>query len=53
MNLPAVNFVWPEFLWLLLLMPLLVLWYWWLLRRRRKAAAAFSSLSLVKQAMAG
>ncbi|NJK45483.1 MAG: hypothetical protein HC933_15480, partial [Pleurocapsa sp. SU_196_0] len=35
MKLPAVNFLWPEFLWLMLLLPLLVLWYWWLLRRRR------------------
>ncbi len=53
MNIPGVNFLWPEFLWLLLALPLLIVWYWWLLKRRRKAAASFSSLSLVKQAMAG
>ncbi len=53
MNIPGVNFLWPEFLWLLLALPLLIVWYMWLLKRRRKAAASFSSLSLVKQAMAG
>jgi Ca-activated chloride channel homolog len=53
MNLPGVNFLWPEFLWLMLLLPLMVLLYVWLLRRRRKAAVSFPSLSIVKQAMAG
>jgi Ca-activated chloride channel family protein len=52
MNIPGVNFLWPEFLWLLLLLPILVLWYWWLLGRRRKMAASFSSLSIIKQAAA-
>jgi Ca-activated chloride channel homolog len=52
-KLPAVNFLWPEFLWLLLALPLLVLLYWWLLKRRRKMAASFSSLSIIKQAAAG
>ncbi len=53
MKFPSVNFLWPEFLWLLLLLPLLVLWYVWLLKRRRKMAANFSSLSIIKQAAAG
>ena len=53
MNIPGVNFLWPEFLWLLVALPLLIVWYMWLLKRRRKAAASFSSLSLVKQAMVG
>jgi Ca-activated chloride channel homolog len=52
MSIPGVNFLWPEFLWLLLLLPFLVLWYWWLLGRRRKMAASFSSLSIIKQAAA-
>jgi Ca-activated chloride channel homolog len=53
LKLPGVNFLWPEFLWLMLLLPVLVLWYLWLLKRRRKAAAAYSSLSVVKQALQG
>jgi Ca-activated chloride channel homolog len=53
MKPPAVNFLWPEFLWLLLALPLLVLLYWWLLKRRRKMAANFSSLAIIKQAAAG
>jgi Ca-activated chloride channel homolog len=53
MNIPGVNFLWPEFLWLLLLLPLLVHWYMWLLKRRRKLAANFSSLSIIKLAAAG
>jgi Ca-activated chloride channel homolog len=53
MNIPGVNFLWPEFLWLLLLLPLLVLFYVWLLKRRKKMAASFSSLAIIKQAAAG
>jgi Ca-activated chloride channel homolog len=53
MNIPGVNFLWPEFLWLLLLLPLLVLFYIWLLKRRKKMAASFSSLAIIKQAAAG
>jgi Ca-activated chloride channel homolog len=53
MKFPTVNFLWPEFLWLMLALPLLVLLYMWLLRRRRKAAVAYPSLSIVKQALAG
>jgi Ca-activated chloride channel homolog len=45
------NFLWQEALWLLLLLPLLVGAYVWLLRRRKKTAVAWSSLSIVKEAM--
>lgn len=45
------NFLWPQFLWLLLLAPLLVLFYLWLLRRRRKTALRYASLSIVREAM--
>ncbi|WP_298213281.1 VWA domain-containing protein [Acidovorax sp.] len=44
-------FLWPTLLWLLLLAPLLVLLYWWLLHRRKKTALAYSSLSLVREAL--
>lgn len=45
------NFLWPQFLWLLLLAPLLVLLYVWLLRRRKKTALRYASLSIVREAM--
>jgi Ca-activated chloride channel family protein len=45
------NFLWPEFLWLLLALPLLVLLYLWLLRRKKKTALRYASLSIVKEAM--
>jgi Ca-activated chloride channel family protein len=45
------NFLWQEALWLLLLLPLLVWAYVWLLKRRKKAAVAWSSLTVVKEAM--
>jgi Ca-activated chloride channel family protein len=45
------NFLWPQFLWLLLLLPLLVLLYVWLLRRKKKLAMRYASLSVVKEAM--
>ena len=45
------NFLWPEFLWLLLALPLLVLLYVWLLRRKKKMALRYASLSIVKDAM--
>jgi len=50
MTLP-VNFLWPQFLWLLLAVPLLVLLYLWLLRRKKKFALRYASLSIVKEAM--
>jgi len=45
------NFLWPEFLWLLLALPLLVLLYVWLLRRKKKTALRYASLSIVKEAL--
>jgi Ca-activated chloride channel family protein len=45
------NFLWPEFLWLLLAAPLLVLLYLWLLRRKKKLAVRYASLAIVKEAM--
>ena len=45
------NFLWPEFLWLLLALPLLVVLYIWLLRRKKKVALRYASLSIVKEAM--
>lgn len=45
------NFLWPQFLWLLALAPLLVLLYVWLLRRRKKTALRYASLSIVREAM--
>jgi Ca-activated chloride channel homolog len=45
------NFLWPEFLWLLLALPLLVVLYVWLLRRKKKTALRYASLSIVKEAM--
>src|SRR4051794_3677211 len=45
------NFLWPEFLWLLLALPLLVLLYIWLLRRKKKVALRYASLSIVKEAL--
>jgi Ca-activated chloride channel family protein len=47
------TFQWPEFLWLLLGLPLLVALYVHLLRRRKKFAVRYSSLALLKTAMAG
>lgn len=45
------NFLWPQFLWLLLVLPLLVLLYLWLLRRKKKMAIRYASLSIVREAM--
>jgi Ca-activated chloride channel homolog len=45
------NFLWPQFLWLLLALPVLVLLYVWLLRRKKKTALRYASLSIVKEAM--
>lgn len=45
------QFLWPDFLWLLLAAPLLVLLYLWLLKRKKKMAVRFASLSIVKEAM--
>jgi Ca-activated chloride channel homolog len=45
------NFLWPEFLWLLAALPVLVLLYVWLMRRKKKMALRYASLSIVKDAM--
>ncbi|MEP6791025.1 MAG: VWA domain-containing protein [Ramlibacter sp.] len=45
------NFLWPQFLWLLLATPLLVVLYLWLLRRKKKMALRYASLSIVREAM--
>jgi len=45
------QFLWPQFLWLLLALPLLVGLYVWLLRRKKKLAVRYASLSIVKEAM--
>jgi Ca-activated chloride channel family protein len=45
------NFLWPQFLWLLAALPLLVLLYVWLMRRKKKLALHYASLSIVREAM--
>ena len=50
MTLPM-NFLWPQFLWLLLALPLLIALYVWLLRRKKKMALRYASLSIVREAM--
>jgi Ca-activated chloride channel family protein len=45
------NFLWPQFLWILLALPLLVGVYVWLLGRKKKIALRYASLSIVKEAM--
>lgn len=45
------QFLWPQFLWLLLALPLLVGFYLLLLRRKKKMAVRYASLSIVKEAM--
>jgi Ca-activated chloride channel family protein len=46
------SLLWPGFLYLLLLIPLVIVLYVWLLRRRRRFAVRYSSLSLVREAVA-
>lgn len=45
------NFLWPQFLWLLLAVPVLVLLYAWLMQRKKKLALRYASLSIVREAM--
>src|SRR3954471_3679916 len=45
------QFLWPQFLWLLLALPLLVGLYVLLLRRKKKLAVRYASLSIIKEAM--
>lgn len=44
------NYLWPQYLWLLLALPLLPVLYLWLLRRRHKAALRYSNLDVVRAA---
>ena len=44
------NFLWPQYLWLMLALPLLPVLYLWLLRRRGKAALRYSSLEVLREA---
>src|SRR5207249_9861142 len=46
------DFLWPGFLLLLGLLPLIVAVYIWMVRRRRRFAVRYSSLSLVREALA-
>lgn len=46
------SLLWPGFMYLFLLIPLAVLLYIWSLRRRRRFAVRYSSLSLVREAVA-
>jgi Ca-activated chloride channel family protein len=46
-----INFLWPQFLWLLLALPLLIVLYLWLMRRKKKLAMRYASLSIVREAM--
>ena len=47
------GFQWPEALWLLLAAPLLALAYLVILRRKKRSVVRYSSLGLVREAMAG
>lgn len=47
------QFLWPQFLWLLLALPVLAALYVLLLRRKKKMAVRYASLSIVKEAMGG
>ena len=44
------NFLWPQYLWLMLAVPLLPALYLWLLRRRDKQVLRYSSLQGVREA---
>src|SRR6187399_723876 len=44
------NFLWPQYLGLMLAVPLLPLLYLWLLYRRRKPGLRYSDLRLVREA---
>jgi Ca-activated chloride channel homolog len=47
----VMNFLWPQYLWLMLALPVLPALYLWLLRRRARQALRYSSLRLVRQAL--
>ena len=43
------NFLWPQYLWLMLALPVLPALYLWLLRRRGKAVLRYSSLQVIRE----
>jgi len=45
------NFLSPEFLWLLLALPAIVAVYLWVLKRKKRSALRYANLELVKEAM--
>ena len=47
------NFLWPNWLWLMLALPVLPMLYVWLLRRRGKPALRYSNLQVVREAAGG
>jgi Ca-activated chloride channel homolog len=53
LHLPALSFLSPGDLWLLLIVPLAVVYYLVLLRRRKKAAVRYGNFGLLKQAIGG
>jgi len=52
-HLPAMSFLSPQSLWLLLLLPLAVATYVMLLRRRKRAAVRYGNFGMLKQAVGG
>lgn len=53
LHVPAVSFLSPEYLWLLLLLPLAVAAYVLLLQRRKRSAVRYGNFGMLKQAMGG
>ncbi|HEY7929418.1 MAG TPA: VWA domain-containing protein [Steroidobacteraceae bacterium] len=53
LHLPAMSFLSPQSLWLLLLLPLAVGAYVLLLRRRKRAAVRYGNFGMLKQAVGG
>ncbi|HEY5263582.1 MAG TPA: VWA domain-containing protein [Steroidobacteraceae bacterium] len=49
--LPAISFLSPEYLWLLIIVPLAVALYLMLLRRRSRAAVRYGHFTMLKQAV--
>jgi len=47
------NFLWPQYLWIMLTVPLLPALYAWLLHRRGKPALRYSNLDVVREASSG
>ena len=51
LHIPAISFLSPQNLWLLLIVPLAVALYFILLRRRKKAAVRYGNFGMLKQAV--